>query len=550
MSLFLCSPCPQARHLPFPFYLLFPYFRSMYRLLHILLLLGISVLAIDLCPWVVRAQDKSKDKDKNSISPVFRSYRPPPDAPPVQESDALRQIWYAFLAARKANAGDVMAQQEMAVRYLYGKGVERDTAKAAYWMLKAAEGGMTTAKFDAAIMAFHGWGMPWDPFLSYRYFLDAASHEMPEAEYFLAVMFTEDLVVPRDWQKAYEWMKKAADDEFKPAQDALPEFAEKRAEAEAARSVTHTASAKSPTSFLPSSTMPILLEFPGDSTKPSVRTLRDLVKGAGEDMRTALGLSARLDSTLNVDSVTLGHLVRAADAGSPEALTVLGRCSESGLEMKKDSVAAAAYYVRAIRLDAPKAPPLLLALLEQKSFQAQLKARSSRGDAVADFVWAALTALGFDNIITSSQAVQMLKKSLDQGYTPALVEMGLWYYGGKWVDQDKEHAASLWRQAVRKGSRDAEVRLAVTTLKEDGDSQNDSAAVSLLYRAVPEGSLLAQVGLGYCYEEGIAVPKSTAEAARWYRTGAVRGSQDAYRALRRLYDSIRPSEKEFEIGEE
>ena len=79
----------------------------------------------------VHAQEKKS-------SPVFRSYRPPPDAPPVQESDALRQIWYAFLAARKANAGDVMAQQELAVRYLYGKGVERDTAKAAYWMLKAA----------------------------------------------------------------------------------------------------------------------------------------------------------------------------------------------------------------------------------------------------------------------------------------------------------------------------------------------------------------------------------------------------------------------------
>lgn len=520
----------------------------MSRLLHILIPLGLSVLLIDLCPPILRAQDTNKVK--NGTSPVFRSYRPPPDAPPVQESDALRQIWYAFLAARKANAGDVMAQQELAVRYLYGKGVERDTAKAAYWMLKAAEAGMTTAKFDAGIMAFHGWGMPWNPFLAYRYFLETASQEMPEAEYFLAAMLTEDLVIPRDWEKAYEWMKKAADAGFKPAKDALPEFAEKRTEAQAAKAVTHTASAKSPSSILSSSTMPVMLDFPGDSAKPGVRTLGDLVKGAGEDMRTALGLSARLDSSLNVDSVTLRQLFRAADAGSPEALTVLGRCSESGLEVKKDSVAAAAYYVRAVRLDAPKAPPLLLALLDQKSFLTQLKARSTRGDAVADYVWAALTVLGFDNVITPSQAVQMLKKSVDEGYTPALVEMGLWYYGGKWVDQDKDRAVSLWRQAVRKGSRDAEVRLAVTTLREGGETRIDSEAVSLLYRAVLEGSLLGQVGLGYCYEQGIAVPKSSAEAARWYRAGAVRGSQDAYRALRRLYDSIRPSDKEFEIEDE
>jgi hypothetical protein len=217
--------------------------------------------------------------------------------------------------------------------------------------------------------------------------------------------------------------------------------------------------------------------------------------------------------------------------------------------VKKDSVAAAAYYVRAVRLDGPKAPPLLLKLLEQKGFQAQLKARSSRGDGVADFVWAALTVLNFDNIITPAQAEQMLKKSVDQGYMPAIVEMGLWYYGGKWVEQDKERAVALWRQAVRKGSVDAEVRLAVTALREGGTPQEDSSAVSLLYRAVSEGSVLAQVGLGYCYEQGIGVTKNEAEAARWYRAGAVRGSQDAYRALQRLYDSIRPSEKEFEIGE-
>jgi uncharacterized protein len=515
----------------------------MFRHFYIFSLLGLSFLLLGPHASDVQAQDK-----KNSGSPVFRSYQPPPDAPPVQESDALRQIWYAFLAARKANAGDAMAQQELAIRYLFGKGVEKDTAKAAYWMQKAADQGMMTAKFDLAILAYHGWGMPWDPFLSYRLLVEAASNDIPEAQAFLASVLTEDLVVPRDWDKAYSWMKKAADQGYKPAVDALPEFAERRAEAEAAK--VATAPAKNTTSLIPSSTMPMALDFPADTAKSSVKTLGDLVKGAGEETRMALGLSNVPDSALNVDSVTLGNLVRAADAGSPEALTVLGRCSEKGLDMKKDSIAAAAYYVRAVRLDASKAPPLLLKMLEQKSFQSQLKARSSRGDAVADFVWAALTALDFENIITPAQAEQMLKKSVDQGYMPAMVEMGLWYYGGKWVGQDKGKAVSLWRQAVRKGSRDAEVRLAVTALREGGTPPEDSSAVSLLYRAVPEGSVLAQVGLGYCHEQGIGVEKNVAEAVHWYRAGAVRGSQDAYRALRRMYDSIRPSDREFEIEEQ
>ena len=516
----------------------------MSRPLHNSILLGLSFLLLSLSGLSLNAQEEKK---KNNDSPVFRSYRPPPEAPPVQESDALRQIWFAFLAARKANAGDAKSQQELAVRYLYGKGVERDTVKAAHWMQKAADQGMITAKFDVAILAFHGWGMPWDPFLSYRYLLEASAHDMPEADYFIAVIHTEDLVVPRDWTKAYRWMKKAADAGFKPAKDALPDFAEKKAEEEAARTA---ATAKSTSAFLPSSTMPVLLDFPGDSAKSTGKSLGELIKGASDDTRLALGLSGGLDSALSVDSVTVKKLIRAADAGSPEALTMLGRCSESGLEMTKDSIAAAAYFVRAIRLDGPKAPPMLLALLEQMSFHSHLKARSLRGDAVADYVWAALAALGFDAAITQSQAVQMLKKSADQEFGPALIEMGLWYYGGKWVDQDREQAIALWRQAARNGSRDAEVRLAVTSLREDEDARNDSAAISLLYRAVPEGSVLAQVGLGYCYEQGIGVPKKAGEAARWYRAGAMRGSQDAYRALRRLYDSIRPSETEFEIEEE
>jgi uncharacterized protein len=509
--------------------------------IHIFLVLIFSSLLVSLLPSL-HAQVKKGD------SPVFRTYKPPPDAPPVQESDALRQIWYAFLTARKANAGDVMAQQELGVRYLFGKGVERDTVKAAYWIQKAADQGMMTAKFDLAILAFQGWGIPWDPFRSYKLLQETASHDMPEAQYFLASLYTEDLVIQRDWIRAHKWMKKAADAGYKPAVDALPEFAEKRAEAEAAKVVT--AAAKNPNPLRSSSAMPMLLDFPGDTTKQQVKSLGDLVRGAGEEMRMALGLSNKPDSALSIDSVTVRNLIRAADAGSPEALTMLGRCSEKGMDMKKDSVAAAAYYVRAVRLDAPKAPPLLLKILEQKSFQSLLKARSSHGDPEANFLWAALTALNFDNSITPAQAEQMLKKSVDQSYVPALIEMGLWHYAGKWVVQDKDKAVSLWGQAAKKGSVDAEVRLAVTALREGGNTREDSSAVSLLYQAVPDGSILAQVGLGYCYEQGIGVGKSMAEAAHWYRLGAVRGSQDAYRALRRLYDSERPGDKEFEIGEE
>ncbi len=53
----------------------------------------------------------------------------------------------------------------------------------------------------------------------------------------------------------------------------------------------------------------MLLDFPGDTSKSTVKSLGDLVKGAGEDTRLALGMANKPDSAFNVDSVTLGNLI-------------------------------------------------------------------------------------------------------------------------------------------------------------------------------------------------------------------------------------------------
>jgi len=70
-------------------------------------------------------------------------------------------------------------------------------------------------------------------------------------------------------------------------------------------------------------------------------------------------------------------------------------------------------------------------------------------------------------------------------------------------------------------------------------------AVALLREASQKGAVLADVALGYCFEQGIVVAKSSSEAAELYRSAWRRGSQDAYRALRRMHDAIRPPDKEF-----
>ncbi|MGA9119032.1 MAG: tetratricopeptide repeat protein [Bacteroidota bacterium] len=466
-------------------------------------------------------------------SPVFKNKRPPLVVPQVPESDALDQIWQAFVVARKAQAGDKFAQHELGLRYITGRGVERDTAKAGYWFQKASEQGLTASTFNLAILAYHGWGVRWDPFESYKLIKQCAEAEMPEAEYFLAAVLTEDLVVPRDWKQAYDWAKKAADADFGPAKKALPEFA------------VHLTAASSKEKDPP---LPFIADMADTARSPSSpRLLKDVFHGAGE-LRRALGISQMVDDSTRVDSVELDVVRRAARYGSPEALMVLGRCYERGIEVGIDSVEAEALYVRALRLDSPRALELILALLNSNTFAAKLKARTERGDHTAEFVTAGLAGLGIEAGVSETRAVQLLRRSADAGYVPAIVELGLWHYSGRWVEESKTQAKNLWYKAASLGSLEASIRLAVTALRDSTDPQMHSAQVALLRTAANEGSLLAEFALGYAYEQGIGTHKEPGEAASYYRLAASRGSQDAFRALRRMYDDIRPDGKEFKVA--
>jgi TPR repeat protein len=128
-----------------------------------------------------------------------------------------------------------------------------------------------------------------------------------------------------------------------------------------------------------------------------------------------------------------------------------------------------------------------------------------------------------------------------------MIELGLCYYSGRWVGRDLGKAMSLWQGAAQAGNGEAGVRLCVARVR-NGDT-NLRHTIVMLERAVSKGSVLAEVALGYCYETGRGVAENLSTAVRFYRTGASRGSQDAYRALRRLHDDLRPSDREFLMPE-
>ncbi len=495
-------------------------------------------------------------------SPVFKDYRPPSPGSLIEQSDITYQLWQTFILTRKANSGDVLAQQELAVRYLLGKGVKADTAKGAYWTLRAASQNLLQGRFNLGILLTNGWGVEWNPFQAFEHFSYCADHGMQEAQYVVGTMFMENLVVPRDMQQAKRWLRAAADSGYTPAAELLQKLQREGRLADGTSADTtalRTDSAAVRTSRDPTTLRwsPVFLDFGADtgSVADDATLLKDLLRDAAPEVRQALGVPDTISRLSDLDPSAIAALERAADAGSPEALTVLGRCYEKGIGVPRDRVVAVAHYVRAVRFDSPGALEALYRLLEEEGTVQTLRQRALGGDPAAGFSLATLSGLGINSAllqnrswITEAEALHLLQAASGHGYVPAMIELGLWYYAGRGVPLNEGKAERLWEEAGREGSTEARVR--VTAAHVNRGEGNPDSAVAVLRSAAREGSVLSQVVLGYCYENGFGVVRSIPQAVQAYRNAAERGSQDGYRALVRLYDLIRPAEARYQIRNE
>ena len=495
-------------------------------------------------------------QDRNN-SPVYKNYRPPSPSSQLKRSDVDYNLMHIFMLERKAYGGDVAAQHELGLRYLLGEGVEADTLKGAFWIRRAADQNSADAQYNLGILEFNGWGVPWNPFDAYKLFRAAAGSGMHEAEYIFSMFLTENLVVQRNWEEAYRWIRKAADGGYQPAKEALVDFESRGLGIEqpkGAASDTNKAEKKP----IVKQTLGFVFQDakPDTNAQSDATLLKDALREATPQLKRALGISKESTKSLSLDSTGMKAIRDAAEEGSPEALTILGRSYERGVGVEKNIVTAALHYIRAIRMSSPRAPQLLARLMEQGDLFPLLKARVAQRDADAEFVWAALSGLKIDYImtqregmITDKQALEFLNQAVSLNHVQAMIELGLCYYSGRWVPENRPLALGMWGRASALGSREAKVRIAAIAVRTERDTAHLRRAIAVLDEASQKGSILAQVALAFCYETGTGVAKKISEAVRLYRSSAQRGSQDAYFALKRLHDQIRPAGKEFEISD-
>jgi TPR repeat protein len=486
-------------------------------------------------------------------SHAFRTTDPGPSAL-IVESDPSAQLLEGFILIQKANSGDPVAEQEVGLRYLFGRGFPADTTKAAFWIAKAADQSLLTAKYNLAILTNNGWGVDWNPFNAYKLFLSAAKGKMMEAEYVVGLTYVDDLVVPRNWNSAYAYLTEAADQGFKPAKEVLEEFRKRGIHfvSDSTAKITNPPDAtKSPTADKgkpDTAWSPIFLDLQRDppSALDDSTLLREAYREANLTARFTTDLPQVKHHRVEEDTGMV-RIAEAAEWGNPEALTLLGRLYEEGLGVDRDLLLAAEYYIRAVRFDSPRGSQLLWKLVQKDEFRKRLEEQSKVNDPVALFDWAGLTALQYDQTLNDQKALELLEKSAAAHHAPALNELGLCFYQGRWVAQNKNTAIAEWNEAASYGSKEAKVRIAAAKVTGDFEDHEYHVYLPMLFDAAQEGALIAQLALAYCYEFGYGLQKNKGEAARLYRICAQRGSQNAFYSLKRMYDDVRPSDKQFVI---
>ncbi|MBF0400410.1 MAG: SEL1-like repeat protein [Magnetococcales bacterium] len=109
----------------------------------------------------------------------------------------------------KAEAGERESQWILGLRYLEGRGVEQDKAKAEFWLRKAAEQGSPRAQYRLGRMYDKGDGVVQDSQGAAAWYLKAAEQGMAAAQNNLGNLFRDGRGVEQDHAEAVDWYRKA-----------------------------------------------------------------------------------------------------------------------------------------------------------------------------------------------------------------------------------------------------------------------------------------------------------------------------------------------------
>jgi TPR repeat protein len=186
----------------------------------------------------------------------------------------------------------------------------------------------------------------------------------------------------------------------------------------------------------------------------------------------------------------------AADGGLVDAMRVMGTLYERGIPVQ-DYGEAARYYGRAAAAGDPRSMNLMGVLHEV-------------GRGVAK---------------NQSTAATWYRRAADAGNTAGMRNIGRLHQFGWGVLKDEREAMKWYRRAADAGNTQAMSDLASLLSYGPPSVRNESVGAEWFRKAAGDGNARAMIGLGVAYQKGAGVSLDPAEAVKWFKAATYAGDE-------------------------
>ena len=212
-------------------------------------------------------------------------------------------------------------------------------------------------------------------------------------------------------------------------------------------------------------------------------------------------------------SLAIQWLTRSADQGYPYALANLGGAYNTGSGVDQDQGRALNLFRKAMAAAQPLA---------------------DQGDPGAQNLLGYV--LRMDGPLRDEAAARTwIRKSADQGFVLAQLNLGSIYRHGQGVPKDLAQSALWFRKAGDQGDPEGQYQYGSACANGLGVPVDQAEAVAWFRKAAGQGYAHGESGLGYCYLYGHGVSQDTAQAAAWFRKAADQGLSDGENNLGACY---------------
>ncbi len=391
------------------------------------------------------------------------------------------------LLAKAARRGDAEAEYRVGRCYLEGVGVPVSRGDAAQWLDRAARAGRIEAQ--ATLAALHLMGVA------------ASDHGSGRAD-----LFAGNATHEPDYDAAEQWARRAAEGGAPDGQALLgyiltsgPEA--KRDLAQAADWYRRSAEAGCPQGEL-GHALALLRAAPAADASP----------GAPDQARAQ----------------AVVQMAKAAAAGLPTAIYLLGVMTEFAVGIERDLEAAARLYKQAAEKGVRSGQARWgLALMEGRGVardpttgESWLRRAGNAGDGEAAALVGDLYAKGGELPPNYAEAAIWYERAAEAGHSAAARALGLLYLTGGGVARDPDDAARWFRRSAELGNRASQADLANLVLSGSGERQDKVRTREWFEQAAAGGDLVAAFNFGVCLAEGVGIERDERKAALWLRRAA------------------------------